>query len=438
MAAGSSAPEVATSIVTVFTTQDSTGIGTILGSAVFNLVMIVAMSGLFGAGPRGTLREKCEAAHRASGASSTLPQGLFLDWRPFTRDCLFYVVSLIMCCSFAVTEVGDWYNAEVDSRPGFRWWEGLVLSLSYVVYIAAMVKNDELMACLKNTCGMQAHIKVYTEEMEKRRGGDDDDDDEEGDEEGTGMTPLRRKGSGGGGLRFLDADGRVAAAPGQQSVPDAVEPAPRRAAHEPRPAHFSGGLKFGVNVYEKETPDESKTAAVSTDGVELQAAAGNISFGDDGLGSDGYQRPEYIADAARDAALSGHAVNAPAAHYKLKAIDAAVNDGVDGDDVEESETVRLLVSEVVRLRDTVVDLQSRMIPLQKRTIGDYRPYRKSDIPAGSEGAPQRTYVPLSGLRHSVACYHYSQIQAVHLCFIDSLLYIGAHALCAVLCFFRHG
>ena len=37
-AAGSSAPELFTSLLTVLTTQNSAGVGTILGSAVFNLV----------------------------------------------------------------------------------------------------------------------------------------------------------------------------------------------------------------------------------------------------------------------------------------------------------------------------------------------------------------------------------------------------------------
>ena len=58
MAAGSSAPELATSLVTVFTTKDATGLGTILGSAVFNLVMIVCVSGIFGNGPSGAAKEK--------------------------------------------------------------------------------------------------------------------------------------------------------------------------------------------------------------------------------------------------------------------------------------------------------------------------------------------------------------------------------------------
>lgn len=44
MAAGGSAPELFTSLLTVITTQSSTGVGTILGSAVFNLVVIISLS----------------------------------------------------------------------------------------------------------------------------------------------------------------------------------------------------------------------------------------------------------------------------------------------------------------------------------------------------------------------------------------------------------
>lgn len=44
MAAGGSAPELFTSLLTVVTTQSSAGVGTILGSAVFNLVVIISLS----------------------------------------------------------------------------------------------------------------------------------------------------------------------------------------------------------------------------------------------------------------------------------------------------------------------------------------------------------------------------------------------------------
>jgi hypothetical protein len=74
MAAGSSAPELATSLVTVFTSRSSTGLGTILGSAVFNLVMIVAMSGIFGNGPSVRVHRACETASAAAGGPGKLHQ----------------------------------------------------------------------------------------------------------------------------------------------------------------------------------------------------------------------------------------------------------------------------------------------------------------------------------------------------------------------------
>ena len=127
MAAGSSAPELATSLVTVFTTKDSTGVGTILGSAVFNLVMIVCVSGYFGVGPRGKAKERCE---RAAGRS--LPDGLFLDWRPLLRDAIFYVFSLFLAVVFALTPVKYKENPAIDGEAGFEWWEGLILALSLI------------------------------------------------------------------------------------------------------------------------------------------------------------------------------------------------------------------------------------------------------------------------------------------------------------------
>ena len=156
MAAGSSAPELATSLVTVFTTKDSTGVGTILGSAVFNLVMIVCVSGYFGVGPRGKAKERCE---RAAGRS--LPDGLFLDWRPLLRDAIFYVFSLFLAVVFALTPVKYKENPAIDGEAGFEWWEGLILALCYIVYVHAMIKNDSLMDWMERRGGMLAHIKEY-------------------------------------------------------------------------------------------------------------------------------------------------------------------------------------------------------------------------------------------------------------------------------------
>ena len=52
MAAGSSAPEVFISLVGVFVSETSMGIGAIVGSAVFNILFVIGICGLFIAGVR--------------------------------------------------------------------------------------------------------------------------------------------------------------------------------------------------------------------------------------------------------------------------------------------------------------------------------------------------------------------------------------------------
>ena len=70
MAAGSSAPELFTSLMGVFAVQNDVGIGTIVGSAVFNLCCIIGGTALF------------------------TPTALTIDWKPITRDSFFYGCSI--------------------------------------------------------------------------------------------------------------------------------------------------------------------------------------------------------------------------------------------------------------------------------------------------------------------------------------------------------
>lgn len=76
MAAGGSAPELFTSIIGVFISLDDVGIGTIVGSAVFNILFVISMCAIF---------------------SKTV---LELTWWPLFRDVSFYsiiLVSLMIC-----------------------------------------------------------------------------------------------------------------------------------------------------------------------------------------------------------------------------------------------------------------------------------------------------------------------------------------------------
>uniref|UniRef100_T1H1Q5 Sodium/calcium exchanger membrane region domain-containing protein n=1 Tax=Megaselia scalaris TaxID=36166 RepID=T1H1Q5_MEGSC len=107
MAAGGSAPELFTSVIGVFVSFDDVGIGTIVGSAVFNILFVIGMCAL---------------------CSKTL---LTLTWWPLFRDCSFYSVSLLILIYFFR-----------DNK--IYWWEALILFLVYVGYVGFMKWNVQV------------------------------------------------------------------------------------------------------------------------------------------------------------------------------------------------------------------------------------------------------------------------------------------------------
>jgi len=109
MAAGGSAPELFTSFFGTMMGSD-VGFGTIVGSAVFNVLFVIGMCAIFSAEP------------------------LLLTWWPFARDSIYYVLGLIMLSLFfgVITE-GQIY-----------WWEAGILLLMYFGYCAIMVYNHRL------------------------------------------------------------------------------------------------------------------------------------------------------------------------------------------------------------------------------------------------------------------------------------------------------
>ena len=72
MAAGSSAPELATVIIGVFFAKDDIGISGVIGSAVFNIMFVISVCALFG----GTVSH--------------------LNWWPLCRDSTYYAISIII------------------------------------------------------------------------------------------------------------------------------------------------------------------------------------------------------------------------------------------------------------------------------------------------------------------------------------------------------
>ncbi|XP_038050397.1 sodium/potassium/calcium exchanger 2-like [Patiria miniata] len=107
MAAGSSAPELFTSLAGV-TVESDVGVGTIVGSALFNILIIIALS------------------------AALAGQVLQLDWRPLLRDSICYGVSIICFIIFSWDGI-------------FEIYEAIVLLALYVVYIAIMKFNSSIM-----------------------------------------------------------------------------------------------------------------------------------------------------------------------------------------------------------------------------------------------------------------------------------------------------
>jgi len=107
MAAGGSAPELFTSIIGVFIAVSDVGIGTIVGSAVFNVLFVIAACAFASA------------------------KALDLTAWPLIRDTTFYSIALMMLVGFFT-----------DDK--IQWWEALILFIWYLLYVAFMKINGKL------------------------------------------------------------------------------------------------------------------------------------------------------------------------------------------------------------------------------------------------------------------------------------------------------
>ncbi|XP_006864531.1 PREDICTED: sodium/potassium/calcium exchanger 2 isoform X2 [Chrysochloris asiatica] len=131
MAAGGSAPELFTSLIGVFIAHSNVGIGTIVGSAVFNILFVIGMCALFS-------REI-----------------LNLTWWPLFRDVSFYIVDLIMLIIFFLDNV-------------IMWWESLLLLTSYFAYVIFMKFNVQVERWVKQMINRNKVIKVTAPEAQEK------------------------------------------------------------------------------------------------------------------------------------------------------------------------------------------------------------------------------------------------------------------------------
>eukprot|EP00747_Dinoflagellata_sp_TGD_P092833 gnl/TRDRNA2_/TRDRNA2_165550_c0_seq2.p1 gnl/TRDRNA2_/TRDRNA2_165550_c0~~gnl/TRDRNA2_/TRDRNA2_165550_c0_seq2.p1 ORF type:complete len:530 (-),score=109.41 gnl/TRDRNA2_/TRDRNA2_165550_c0_seq2:22-1611(-) len=113
MAAGSSAPELFANMVATFLIVNEGGIGTIIGSAIFNILVIVGITGYVA----------CK------------DQSLQIWWYPLTRDCTFYVIAIIELTVFLEDEQ-------------IHWHESFIMFMTYVGYCIYMKYNEKILSLL--------------------------------------------------------------------------------------------------------------------------------------------------------------------------------------------------------------------------------------------------------------------------------------------------
>jgi len=138
MAAGSSAPELFTSLMGVFAVKNDVGMGTIVGSAVFNLCCIIGGTAMF------------------------TPTVLTIDWKPITRDTTFYAIAIVAM----IYVVAD---------GNVTTFEASMLMLFYSSYVLFMYFNPMVMEAIEKCEGKSGMAKVEPEgeksEEEEEEGG---------------------------------------------------------------------------------------------------------------------------------------------------------------------------------------------------------------------------------------------------------------------------
>ncbi|XRB10816.1 sodium/calcium exchanger membrane region domain-containing protein [Pseudoscourfieldia marina] len=134
MAAGGSAPELVTSFLGVFVSKSDVGFGTIIGSAVFNVLFVIGMCALF---------------------SKDL---LVLTWWPLFRDCTFYAIDLSLLAWFF----------ENDNKIAV--WEAAIMLTMYVAYVGFMFLNEKVEKHFKRTVTHLARSLTFSAHVSTKMG----------------------------------------------------------------------------------------------------------------------------------------------------------------------------------------------------------------------------------------------------------------------------
>lgn len=131
MAAGGSAPEFFTSIIGATIAQNDIGFGTIVGSAVFNVLFVIGLCGYVAKG------------------------NIDLTWWPLFRDCSYYITSLAVLAAFVSDQV-------------VKAWEAAILFSMYICYVLFMLVNRPLNVWAYEFTGTPLNKELREYVQEKR------------------------------------------------------------------------------------------------------------------------------------------------------------------------------------------------------------------------------------------------------------------------------
>jgi len=120
MAAASSSPELFINAIGTFVTEGDLGVGTIVGSAVFNILAVPACCALFAN----------EVKYARLNSQRFLFAIVFYHWWAISRDTLAYAFTVLLL-------IMTLWDGRVE------WYEALILVACYVLYILGDVSDDE-------------------------------------------------------------------------------------------------------------------------------------------------------------------------------------------------------------------------------------------------------------------------------------------------------
>lgn len=131
MAMATTMPEFFTNVISTFITESDIGLGTIIGSLMFNTLGVAAV---------------------ASFAASKPVQ---LDWWPITRDCTLYTLNLVLLVIFT-------WDGQVSLN------ETIIMVALFVVYFVVLFQNRRVMPAVKwfleeymNCCRVSSYGKRH-------------------------------------------------------------------------------------------------------------------------------------------------------------------------------------------------------------------------------------------------------------------------------------